>query len=105
MSSDCCDASVNDLCALEYYFAGDNPPTIAKNMKKEGMKITQVAIWKLIKKYESTGTITRQENSRILSGGKMKKLQAVKHNTQVSLFDLAAIAYLLIYILIAYWLK
>ena len=45
---------------LEYYFAGDKAPTIEKKLRKEKISVTRVGIWKVIKKYQSTGTLARQ---------------------------------------------
>ena len=48
---------------LDHYFAGNKAPTIKRLLKRERISVSRVAIWKLLKKYECTGTIARRETA------------------------------------------
>jgi len=48
---------------LEHFFAGYKAPTIKRLMEREEIKVSRVAIWKLLKRYLSAGTIARWEGS------------------------------------------
>ena len=48
---------------LEYHHNGKKPPTIEKMLRREGIKITRVGVWKFLRRYKKTGTIARKEGT------------------------------------------